>query len=459
MTRTEASEVAGVAEAVAPGGGRPIRIVGPSWRDPRMHVAATIMTLHLLGQVFFAFEISIAQILICLLTCAAIEVPITLARDRTLAWPASALLTGNGVAFIFRVNGTAHGDWWSTRGGWLFASCAAFSLLTKYALRVGDRHLFNPSNIGLVVCFLLFGTGRVNPLDLWWAPWGWELALAYAVILVGGFTLVRRVSLTAVAAGSWLALAAALAVVAAAGHAMQARWHVGPVLDWSFWWIVVTSPEVLVFVLFMVTDPRTVPRGRVAQALFAVVVGVSSAALAAPQRTEFAVKVAILAGLLVGCALRPVLERVCPAPGSPDDATGAWLRRRTTGGLRPVGAAVASVALVAAIVGASRPAREPLGAGEVVVAAPATDVERPEVDVGPLPPITVDADTGPLSREVDAFEAERLVGDVLEGLEIERRAIAGGDADLAATAVAGARLDDALDRIARGAAGDAVPVV
>ena len=46
-------------------------------------------------------------------------------------WPASAMLTGNGVAFVLRVPGTAHGDWWSMRGWWIFAGTAAVSLLSK----------------------------------------------------------------------------------------------------------------------------------------------------------------------------------------------------------------------------------------------------------------------------------------------------------------------------------------
>ena len=85
-------------------------------------------------------------------------------------WPASALLTGNGVAFILRVPGTEHGNWWSTRGWWIFAGTAAVALLSKYVLRVRGRHVFNPANIGLVLCFLVLGASRAEPLDFWWGP-------------------------------------------------------------------------------------------------------------------------------------------------------------------------------------------------------------------------------------------------------------------------------------------------
>ena len=32
------------------------------------------------------------------------------------------------------------------------------------------EHIFNPSNIGLVICFLALGRNRAAPLDFWWGP-------------------------------------------------------------------------------------------------------------------------------------------------------------------------------------------------------------------------------------------------------------------------------------------------
>src|SRR2546430_15508611 len=92
----------------------------PTVRDPRLHLAAVIVSLQVLGQAAFDFRLSIAQILMSLGTCAVLEVGIAFRRQRVIMWPASALLTGNGVAFVLRVPGTQHGDWWSTRGWWIF---------------------------------------------------------------------------------------------------------------------------------------------------------------------------------------------------------------------------------------------------------------------------------------------------------------------------------------------------
>src|SRR3954470_22191333 len=109
--------------------GTPYPVLLPKLSDPRLHLAAVITTLQVLGQVEFHFRVSIAQILLSVATCALLEVAITFRRQRVLMWPASAMLTGNGVAFILRVPGTEHGDWWSLKGWWIFVGTAAISLL------------------------------------------------------------------------------------------------------------------------------------------------------------------------------------------------------------------------------------------------------------------------------------------------------------------------------------------
>ena len=89
---------------------------------------------------------------------------------------------------------------------------------------------------------------------------------------------------------------------------MTARWHLGPITGGYFWWVLVTSPELLVFLFFMITDPKTIPSGRFGRRLYAVGIGLVATLLIAPQRTEFATKVALLSALAIACAARALLE-------------------------------------------------------------------------------------------------------------------------------------------------------
>src|ERR1700722_19161508 len=115
-------------------GGSSYPVVLPSWKDPRLHVSATFVLLHVLGQTEFHFGLSFPQIATAILTCAIIEAVFTFWRRRIILWPASALLTGNGIAFILRVPGTRHGDWWTFHGIWIYATGAAVAMSQKYLL-------------------------------------------------------------------------------------------------------------------------------------------------------------------------------------------------------------------------------------------------------------------------------------------------------------------------------------
>jgi len=364
----------------------------PSLRDPRLHLAGVIVSLQVLGQVAFDFRLSIAQILISILTCAVLEVAITFRQRHVIMWPASAMLTGNGVAFILRVPGTEHGDWWSLHGWWIYAGTAAISLLSKYLIRFRGRHVFNPSNFGLVACFLLLGSARAEPLDFWWGPMSIWLALALALIVTGGFAILRRLHLLSVAIGFWLVFAAGIAVLATTEHAMTARWHLGPITGAELWRILVFSPEILVFLFFMITDPKTVPESPPARRAFGTAIGLLAVFLIAPQTTEFATKVAVLAALALVCAARPVIELVLSAEGTRPAVDHTRLRLRAAG--RPAMGAVTAVSVVAAtgLVFVAGIAAEPNvgGAGGLT----ASGGELPEVRILPSQGVSTQLDRG-----------------------------------------------------------------
>ena len=399
----------------------------PKRSDPRLHLAAVIVSLQVLGQVAFEFRLSIAQILVCLVTCAVLEVGIAFRRQHVLMWPASALLTGNGVAFILRVPGTEHGDWWSMHGWWIFAATSAVALLSKYLIQFRGRHVFNPSNFGLVLAFLILGSSRADPLEFWWGPMSAWMALALAIIVVGGLVILSRLRLLVIAVSFWIAFAAGIAVLAASGHAMTARWHLGPITGWEFWRVLVFSPEILVFLFFMITDPKTIPAGRAGRRVYAVAIALVAVLLIAPQTTEFATKVAVLAALALVCAARPVGEIILSRWGAPVPR----LDRARTAAVVLAGA----VTFAALVVLAGIPARTSEAA-----AGPVANVsELPEVTVVPSEDV---------STELDRETALKIASDLVTGLRTESEALASGDAELAATVAGGARLAGLFQQLA-----------
>jgi len=91
------------------------------------------------------------------------------------------------------------------------------------ALEVRDplrgRHVFNPSNFGLVVCFLLLGSARADPSTSGGgrcrSGWRWRSPDRRRSLAI-----LRRLHLLSVAIGFWFVFAAGIAVLATTEHAM-----------------------------------------------------------------------------------------------------------------------------------------------------------------------------------------------------------------------------------------------
>jgi Na+-translocating ferredoxin:NAD+ oxidoreductase RnfD subunit len=335
--------------------GQDIPVVLPNKRDPRLRLSAVIITLHVLGQTMLGFKVSVAQILICIGVGALIDGAVTYRRQHVLAWPASGILTGSGVAFVLRASGTENGDWWSLNGIHFFILAVVFALASKHLIRPGGRHLFNPSNVGLVWALLVIGPSHVFPQYLWWGPNDLGVALAYGVILVGGFWVLRPVRMGPMALSYLATFAVLIGAFAASGKSFIAIWHDGPISGLSYWANIALSPEVLVFVFFMMSDPQTAPRTPRGRVVYGVATAVLTAGLVYFQPTEFGIKLAILSSLIVVCAAVPLIERLTRrgVPEVADDGASSvsrpWSARLARAATNPAIVAAAIITLAAPI--------------------------------------------------------------------------------------------------------------
>ena len=170
-------------------------------------------------------------------------------------------------------------------------------------------------------------------------------------------------------------------MLALSGHVMLARWHLGPITGFHFWLVLITSPEVLVFLFFMITDPKTAPRSPTHRLVYAVSLGVLASLMIAAATTEFASKVALLSSLAVVCLAMPVLRR--------------WPI--------PVDRRLALVAVPAVLVAF---------AGVIALSNTKTTTSFRALPVGALPPITIEASQG-VQTELDLHTAQLIAHDLL----------------------------------------------
>ena len=458
--------------------GREYIVLPPSIRDPRLHVAAVLLTLQVLGQTVLGFRLSIAQILACLATGALIEFVVAFFKDKAIMWPASGLLTGNSTAFILRVPGTLHGQWWSTHGIEIFIGVVAAGMASKYLIRWHGRHIFNPSNVALVIAFVVLGPQHTEPLDLWWIPMGPWMIATYAILIGGGLLIALELGLLGLELGFMGAFAAltAFALAGAPDHCMVASWHVTPLCGRDLWQVLVTSPEILIFALFMVPDPRTVPDGPLARVVFGVIVAALAVLLLGPTTLEFWTKTAILASLVIACALRFALAAFL-APFE-DVEWREWM----FGGFRwqvPAAVAVAVVCIGAVPVSADLSTRSPepaaglsdgstpavaltVGTGPAVggwILSTAAGALPPPQDSGPvsgsarvwvvppLPTVSIASNVTAFDPSTTEAAAAQMAHDVVLDLIIESEARRAHDLKLAESGAIGDGLQEFVDVI------------
>ncbi|HEX2153812.1 MAG TPA: hypothetical protein VHL52_07530 [Acidimicrobiia bacterium] len=402
-----------------------IPVVLPSLRDPRLHTAGVIISIHTIGITALGFKVSVPQILSAIVVAALIDIVLTLRATGQLVWPASGMLTGSGVALILRLVEMSPGEYWTWNGWYIYALVAGVSVLSKHAVRWRGSHLFNPSNVGLVGAFLIFGSDLIEPLDFWWAPLDGWMAFAYVVILVGGVLITRRLALLEMAVAFWVVLATGLGILASTGHCMIAAWSAEPVCDTAFWWTVVTSPEVLIFQLFMITDPKTIPGGRRARVIFASALGVLATLLIAPQTTEYGAKVGLLASLVMLSPVRNLFDRFGPETVArrPETPRRTFLRGVA------IGWAMAIVSFAIALAGL--PARQP---AEAIPTAPVIEVS---VDQATLPDVSVGPGVAALNLDIEAGDVALTLA---ENLLVEAQAVKEGNGGLLAGVATGQRL-------------------
>jgi hypothetical protein len=224
--------------------------------DPRWYSSSLLTAILVIGQ--WKFQIlgdSYVPWLLSLGTAMLVE--LVLWRALRDGWPnlLSAYISGNSVAILVKPQGDVV---------WPFVAGAALSIASKYVLTRERRHLWNPTNFGVCALLLLAGD-RVAMLS---HQWGNALGLVAILWGIGLFTVwrARVLHLTLSYAASFVALAALRAWLLPGG---RFETEVSPI----------TGPMYTLFMFFMITDPKTLVRGRVQQIAVVIAVAVVECAL------------------------------------------------------------------------------------------------------------------------------------------------------------------------------------
>jgi hypothetical protein len=142
---------------------------------------------------------------------------------------------------------------------WPFILCGMISITSKFVLRVGERHLWNPTNFG-VTMMLFLAPQHVASLSVQAGNSIWGVAVIW---VLGGMILWNLGRLH-----QPVAFVAAFVPLSL----FRAWWTGDPVLAEL---APITSPMFQLYMFFMITDPKTTTRGKWSQTLVVVLVAVT----------------------------------------------------------------------------------------------------------------------------------------------------------------------------------------
>jgi len=139
---------------------------------------------------------------------------------------------------------------------WPFAVIAIISIMSKYVLRYGNTHIWNPSNFGITWMFALMPFG-VAGLSIQWGNNIWPMLVIWTLGLIIVWR-VKRLHITLTYVFSFVFFSFLRSLITGDTFLTE----VSPL----------TGPMYQLFVFFMITDPATTVKGRKGQILVAFLI-------------------------------------------------------------------------------------------------------------------------------------------------------------------------------------------
>jgi enediyne biosynthesis protein E5 len=217
-------------------------------KDPRYYQIAVLVSLLIYGVSWLSFDIGVGQIVVLLGSVLLTQFLSGKFLSVAPFDPRSALISGLSLCLL-RTNSVL-----------LLIATAVITIASKFVLKWNRKHIFNPTNFGIVAMLTLTSDVWVSP-----AQWGSKLYFAFLMACLGGMVIHRAMrsdvsyafifSYATILFGRALWLGDSLAI---------------PLKQ-------LQSGALLLFTFFMISDPKTTPDSRPGRILFALLVAAGAA--------------------------------------------------------------------------------------------------------------------------------------------------------------------------------------
>jgi len=194
--------------------------------------------------------------------------------------PRSALISGLSLCLLLRTNSIL-----------LLIVTAVVTIASKFLIKWNHKHIFNPTNVGIIAIIALSGEVWVSP-----AQWGSKLYFGFLMACLGGMVVHRALRSDV----SYAFICSYAAILFG-----RAFWLGDP---WAIPLKQLQSGALLLFTFFMISDPRTTPDSRAGRILFAIIVAAGTAYVQfSLYRTN-----GLLWSLAICSALTPLIDYLLP---------------------------------------------------------------------------------------------------------------------------------------------------
>ena len=217
--------------------------------DSRYLIAMLITLVLLTAQLRYQMVGGYSRLLVSLATCTATEAVLSWFDRGKVVNLLSAYISGISLTLLEKPQGGAL--WTFVLGGFLAIS-------SKYVIRYRDQHLWNPTNFA-ICAMLLLAPGHVSVLS---HQFGNDL-VTNLTIWTFGFIIAKRVGVLHITL-TYIASFLVLNSVRAVAFGQPVIPEIAPI----------TGPMYQLFIFFMITDPRTIVRGRGRQIAVAFTIAV-----------------------------------------------------------------------------------------------------------------------------------------------------------------------------------------
>lgn len=222
------------------------------WIDPRHFQIAFQLTFLLLGILMLSWNLEIYNYISAILACLFIQAIGIHFTTKDYSGLKSALISSLSICLMFKANDIS-----------TFALAGVLSIGSKYLIRYKGKHVFNPTNFGMIIAIILTG-------DAWFSPgqWGSEMMFLF-ILMLSASALLLKVGRLDVALSFLLVFSSLyfIKMVLFLGWGMDVFLHH------------LSSGTLLLFTFFMITDPVTTPKNRKGRIIWSAIIAILAFAI------------------------------------------------------------------------------------------------------------------------------------------------------------------------------------